>query len=140
MRDLFDHVRLAPVGRNGRKRTRTPSTQTAFSSPRALIPGDRGDWKIVNGVALRLLADAETTGVHPGDVQARVLAAAKRERLDDWTFQALRNLFLPPIALAHGDDGSVSFSNEIHRTQAMRDAKTHTTIVAEHELVGAAGI
>ncbi|MER6667205.1 hypothetical protein ABT256_21860 [Amycolatopsis japonica] len=61
--------------------------------------------------------------------------AAKAEVLDEWTLAALRSLFQPLIVLGHGDDGSLSLNNGIHRAQAMRDAKVAITITAERELV-----
>jgi GNAT superfamily N-acetyltransferase len=58
----------------------------------------RGDWNVVNEIALRLLADAEAAGVDPDDVRKHVRTAAAGENLDARTLGALDILFTDPIS------------------------------------------
>lgn len=85
-----------------------------------------GDWALVQDVAARLIADAETAGLaEVSDVHEYVCSASEATRLTTWQQQALGSFFTEPIGIhANGYVGGQ------HRTRAMRDAGLSAVLVA----------
>jgi hypothetical protein len=97
-----------------------------------------GDWREVNRVAARLLAEAQAEGLEDvADVMIFVRAHPAVRVLPMWQRRALNSLFSDPITPP--EEGEEFYGNGRHRSRAMRDAGVRHAVVAEWTPVSECG-
>jgi hypothetical protein len=96
-----------------------------------------GDWGLVTGAAVRLIAQVEASGVNEDhELHVQVMAAARAEGLSAWSIEALYSLLTEPIAIHEASDiDEAQITNGQHRTHAMRDASLAAVLVGVEEQV-----
>jgi hypothetical protein len=92
-----------------------------------------GDWDEVSNIAIRLVGEAQASGIEDDAIETFVIVRAKADGVTGWELEALHSLVVPTIGIFVERDGSdLVYVNGQHPAQAMIDAGVRRTLTVEY--------
>ncbi|WP_143267831.1 ParB/Srx family N-terminal domain-containing protein [Amycolatopsis alba] len=111
-------------------------TSTRERSDVAVMPDccwyHSGDWGAVTMAAVRLIAQAEATGLEQNyQLCQEVLDLARADGMSGWALQALESLVKNPILIREYSNSRFVIDGGQHRIRAMRDANLTEILIGK---------